>query len=62
MQRFDHAVNRWSRERELLADAAGGRLAGNAAVASALLRISVLQTPVEDVLLAHCDTPLRAMC
>ena len=59
MQRFDHAVNRWSRERELLADAAGGRLAGNAAVASALLRISVLQTPVEDVLLAHCDTPVE---
>jgi Zn-dependent protease with chaperone function len=59
MQHFDHAVNRWSRERELLADAAGGRLAGNAAAASALLRISVLQTPVEGVLLAHCDTPVE---
>ena len=59
MQHFDHAVNRWSRERELLADAAGGCLAGNAAAASALLRISVLQTPVEDVLLAHCDTPVE---
>jgi Zn-dependent protease with chaperone function len=59
MQHFDHAVNRWSRERELLADAAGGRLAGNAAAASALLRISVLQAPVEGVLLAHCDTPVE---
>lgn len=55
MQRFDHAVNHWSRERELLADAAGARLVGNAAAASALLRVSVLQPHVEDALIAHCE-------
>ncbi|WP_455885647.1 M48 family metallopeptidase [Pseudomonas spelaei] len=55
MQRFDHAVNHWSRERELLADAAGARLAGHAAAASALLRVSVLHPHIEDSLLALCD-------
>ncbi|NJJ58271.1 M48 family metallopeptidase [Pseudomonas sp. B14(2022)] len=55
MQRFDDAVNHWSRERELLADAAGAQLAGPAAAASALLRVSVLQTHVEDALLAVCE-------
>jgi Zn-dependent protease with chaperone function len=55
MQRFDHAVNHWSRERELLADAAGARLVGNAAAASALLRVSVLQTPLDDALIAKCE-------
>lgn len=55
MQRFDDAVNHWSRERELLADAAGAQLAGPAAAASALLRVSVLQPHVEDALLALCE-------
>ena len=55
MEHFDHAVNHWSRERELLADAAGARLVGNAAAASALLRVSVLHEPVNDALLAHCE-------
>lgn len=55
MQRFDDAVNHWSRERELLADAAGARLVGNAAAASALLRVSVLQPHVEESLLAVCE-------
>ncbi|WP_339541763.1 M48 family metallopeptidase [Pseudomonas sp. JAI120] len=55
MQRFDDAVNHWSRERELLADAAGAQLACPAAAASALLRVSVLQTHVEDALLAVCE-------
>lgn len=55
MQRFDQAVNHWSRERELLADAAGARLVGNAAAASALLRVAVLQPHIEDSLLALCD-------
>ena len=55
MQRFDHAVNHWSRERELLADAAGARLVGNAAAASALLRVSVLQAPLDDALMAKCE-------
>ena len=55
MQRFDHAVNHWSRERELLADAAGARLVGNAAAASALLRVSVLQAPIDDALMAKCE-------
>jgi len=56
MQRFDQAVNHWSRERELLADAAGARLVGNGAAASALLRVSVLQPLIEDALLALCDS------
>ena len=55
MQRFDHAVNHWSRERELLADAAGARLVGNAAAASALLRVSVLQAPIDDALMTQCE-------
>lgn len=55
MQRFDQAVNRWSRERELLADAAGAALVGNAAAASALLRVSALQPHLEEALLAQCD-------
>jgi Zn-dependent protease with chaperone function len=55
MQRFDDAVNHWSRERELLADAAGAQLAGPAAAASALLRVSVVQPHVEDALLALCE-------
>lgn len=55
MQRFDHAVNHWSRERELLADAAGARLVGNDAAASALLRVSVLQAPLDDALIAKCE-------
>lgn len=55
MQRFDHAVNHWSRERELLADAAGARLVGNAAAASALLRVSVLQAPIDDALMTACE-------
>lgn len=56
IQRFDHAVNHWSRERELLADAAGARLAGNAAAASALLRVSVLQPHIEEALISQCET------
>ncbi len=51
MERFDHAVNHWRRERELLADAAGARLVGRAAMASALLRVSVLHAPLDDTLM-----------
>jgi Zn-dependent protease with chaperone function len=42
MERFDHAVNHWSRVRELAADAAGAKLTGNIAIASALVRISAI--------------------
>jgi Zn-dependent protease with chaperone function len=49
MERFDHAVNHWSRVRELAADAAGAQLAGNIAIASALVRISAI-----DPLLQQC--------
>jgi Zn-dependent protease with chaperone function len=52
MQHFDHGVNHWRRERELLADAAGARLVGSAAMASALLRVSVLHPAIDDALLA----------
>ncbi|WP_226456751.1 M48 family metallopeptidase [Pseudomonas sp. AF03-9] len=51
MERFDHAVNHWRRERELLADAAGARLVGSAAMASALLRVSVLHVALDDTLM-----------
>ncbi|MGY2374677.1 M48 family metalloprotease [Pseudomonas sp. SDO524_S393] len=55
IQRFDHAVNHWSRERELLADAAGARVAGAQAAASALLRVTVLHHPLEEALIALCE-------
>lgn len=55
MEHFDHAVNHWSRERELLADAAGARLVGSVAAASALLRVSVLHEPLESTLIAKCE-------
>jgi Zn-dependent protease with chaperone function len=48
MERFDHAVNHWSRVRELAADAAGAQLTGNIAIASALVRIAAI-----DPLLQH---------
>lgn len=55
MQRFDHAVNHWSRERELLADAAGARLVGSAAAGSALMRVSVLHEHIDDALVTLCN-------
>lgn len=55
MQHFDHAVNHWSRERELLADAAGARLVSHAAAASALLRVSVLHAPIDDALATQLE-------
>ncbi|WP_163020165.1 M48 family metalloprotease, partial [Pseudomonas viridiflava] len=48
MESFDHAVNHWSRVRELAADAAGASLAGNAAAASALVRISAIDPLLQD--------------
>lgn len=55
LERFDHAVNHWSRERELLADAAGARLVGNVAAASALMRVSAIDPQVDNLLRAHLD-------
>jgi Zn-dependent protease with chaperone function len=68
MERFDQAVNHWSRERELLADAAGARLMGSAAAASALLRVSMLHPCINDILLEKCtnaperDLPHTVLC
>lgn len=53
MERFDHAVNHWSRVRELAADAAGARLAGNIAAASALLRISAIDPLLQECVGTH---------
>jgi Zn-dependent protease with chaperone function len=58
LERFDHAVNHWSRERELLADAAGARLAGNAAAASALVRVSAIAPQVDSLLRTHLGIAL----
>lgn len=52
MESFDHAVNHWSRVRELAADAAGATLAGNIAAASALVRISA----IDPLLQVRVDT------
>lgn len=68
MERFDQAVNHWSRERELLADAAGARWVGSAAAASALLRVSMLHPGINDILLEKCtgaperDLPHAVLC
>jgi len=53
IESFDHAVNHWSRVRELAADAAGARMAGNAAAASALLRISAIDPVLQQHVWAH---------
>ena len=55
MKRFHHAVSHWSRQRELIADATGSRLAGNAAAASALVRVSAINPQVDRLLRAHLD-------
>ncbi|OYU07459.1 MAG: peptidase M48, Ste24p [Pseudomonas sp. PGPPP1] len=60
MEHFDHAVNHWSRERELLADAAGARLVGSAAAASALLRVSVLHAPLDNALISTWENAAKA--
>lgn len=43
---FDHAVNHWSREREIAADAAGARAAGHEAAATALVRSAATAEPI----------------
>lgn len=53
MESFDHAVNHWSRVRELAADAAGARMAGNEAAASALLRISAIDPLLQEQVWTH---------
>ncbi|WP_268796911.1 M48 family metallopeptidase [Pseudomonas huanghezhanensis] len=53
MERFDHAVNHWSRVRELAADAAGAQLSGNGAAASALLRISAIDPVLQESVWGH---------
>ncbi len=50
---FDLAVQHWSRRREFAADRIGARVAGNEAVASSLLRVSVLAPHVSRAL-AEC--------
>ncbi|WP_223503830.1 M48 family metallopeptidase [Pseudomonas sp. BF-R-24] len=47
-ERFEHAVNHWSRVRELAADATGAELAGNVATASALVRISAIDPLLQE--------------
>ncbi|MGY0505242.1 M48 family metallopeptidase [Luteimonas sp. e5] len=57
LSEFDHAVQHWSRQRELAADAFGTRVAGRQAVASALLRISALHAVVEAALQHNREAP-----
>lgn len=60
LESFDHAVNHWSRVRELAADAAGATLAGNAAAASALVRISAIDPLLQERVylhIAHATNP-----
>ncbi|WP_223595980.1 M48 family metallopeptidase [Pseudomonas sp. A-R-19] len=53
MERFDHAVNHWSRVRELAADAAGAKLTGNIAISSALVRISAIDPLLQQGVSTH---------
>ncbi|GAB7533752.1 M48 family metallopeptidase [Pseudomonas sp. 3A(2025)] len=52
---FDHSVSHWSRLRELAADAAGAKLGGHLAAASALVRISAIEPLLLDALQARID-------
>lgn len=57
LSEFDHVVQHWSRQRELAADAFGGRIAGTEAIATALLRITALHDTVETALQMNRDAP-----
>ena len=59
MESFHHAANHWSRSRELAADAAGARLAGNAAAASALVRISAVDPLLHERIGEHLGRATR---
>ncbi len=50
MERFDHAVQHWSRARELAADAVSLQVCSADAAARALLRVGPLRTLTQDVL------------
>jgi Zn-dependent protease with chaperone function len=60
MESFDHAVNHWSREREMAADAAGVQVAGHEAAGSALVRISSSASHVDDSLSKVLHKPAAA--
>jgi Zn-dependent protease with chaperone function len=60
MESFHHAVNHWSREREIAADAAGAGLAGPEAAGSALVRISSTSEAVHASITAHMIDPAAA--
>ncbi len=53
LESFDHAVQHWSRVRELAADAVGAAVAGGEAIALSLLRISVLAPHIDTALAEH---------
>jgi Zn-dependent protease with chaperone function len=57
---FDHAVNHWSREREIAADAAGARAAGQAAASTALVRTAATAAPISDSLDDLLEDPSRS--
>ncbi len=50
MERFDHAVQHWSRRRELEADAAGAAVTSPDAAARALVRTAALRPRIEEAL------------
>ncbi|QEI06494.1 M48 family metalloprotease [Pigmentiphaga aceris] len=60
MESFDHAVNHWSREREIAADAAGAKAAGQAAAGSALVRVASSAEAVHASMSTHLTDPKSA--
>lgn len=61
LESFDNAVNHWSRTRELAADMAAASLGGNAAAASALVRISAIQPLLQERLDVHMTYAMNSM-
>lgn len=52
---FDHAVQHWSRQRELAADAYSAKVVSVNAAAAALLRVTALHAPVQAALHANVE-------
>ncbi|WP_331281595.1 M48 family metalloprotease, partial [Pseudomonas viridiflava] len=61
LESFDNAVNHWSRTRGLAADVAAASLGGNAAAASALVRISAIQPLLQERLDVHMTYAMNSM-
>jgi Zn-dependent protease with chaperone function len=60
MEKFDHAVQHWSREREFAADAVGAQAVSAEASCRALLRVHAIDAPLAETLLGVRDNPITA--